>query len=1013
MKTPSLRLHCLACVCAIITGVFNCAARSFEAGGLNFNVLSEEDKTCSLTGATTLVSGELVIPATVRDESGVEFKVTTIAENAFGNNHDYTGDLVIPEGVTTIERWAFGYCSGFDGKLKLPSTLTEIGNTAFAGCAGFTGELILPAKLTKIGYSAFADCTGFTDSLTIPGGVAEIEPNAFSGCTGLSSKLLILNGVETIGEEAFSGCTGMTDTLALPATLKRIESRAFYKCGFTDSLALPGTLTFIGSYAFYECSGFTESLIIPDAVETIGYESFYGCTGFTNDLKLPAKLTTFETGAFNGCTGLSGELIIPEGVKTIGRDAFWGCTNLSGELKLPGSLTAIDDKAFYACRGLKGDLVIPAGVTTIGSSAFQSCDGFDGELTLPSSLESIGKNAFDGCTGLKGTLKIPDGVTFIGSGAFNRCRSLTGDLTLPSNLTSVADNLFYGCLGMNGTLTIPENITGIGAEAFNHCNNFKSIVMMHPLPPALGAQGFSEVAYANIPLHVPAENIEDYKEAEEWKNFANIEGFDIIPVTAIELDSVEATIARGEIFQLVAALTPDDATFKAIQWKSEDESIATVTPGGFVTGVSEGETTITATASSGVTATCALTVTKTVITASDIAVYPRRATIEVGDRLRLKAVIQPENTADKSVEWSVEDGSIATVSQEGLVTGVAVGETIVYATTANNKAAACTITVNPRIFQVTKLSVNPSAVTLEVEEKYELSVIYSPDYATDKTVVWISDDETIATVDEKGLITAVSPGETEITVTATNGVSATCKVTVKEKTVYADEVTLDKQTAAIEEDQTLQLTATLAPDTTTDKTVTWTSSETNVATVDENGLVKAILAGKTTITATAAGGAKATCALTVTAKFIEIETFAVSPEATTVELGKNLRLSAIITPYNATNKATAWSSDNEAVATVDGSGLVRGASLGTANITATAKNGMTSTCVITVIPATVGIAGVDGDESSEVKTEGSNIVAPAGSKVYDINGRRVAASNLAAGIYVVITPDGKAHKVKI
>ncbi len=1013
MKTPSLRLHCLACVCAIITGVFNCAARSFEAAGLNFDVISEEDKTCSLTGATTLLSGELVIPATVKDEEGVEFKVTTIAANAFGNNPDYTGDLVIPEGITSIERWAFGYCTGFDGKLTLPSTLTEIGNTAFAGCAGFTGELILPEKLTKIGYSAFADCIGFTDSLTIPGGVAEIEQKAFSGCTGLSSKLFILEGVETIGEDAFSGCTEMNDTLALPSTLKRIESRAFYKCGFTDSLALPENLTYIGSYAFYECSGFTKSLIIPDAVETIGYESFYGCTGFTNTLKLPSKLTTFETGAFNGCTGFSGELIIPEGIKTIGRDAFWGCTGLTGELNLPASLTTIDDKAFYACRGFKGNLVIPAGVTTIGSSAFQSCDGFDGELTLPSSLESIGKNAFDGCTGLKGNLKIPEGVTFIGSGAFNRCRSFTGDLRLPSNLTAVADNMFYGCLGLDGTLTIPENITEIGAEAFNHCNNFSSIIVNHPLPPTLGTQGFSKAAYYTIPLYVPVENIEDYKEAEEWKNFTNIEGFGIVAVTAIELDSVEATIAQGEILQLVATLSPDDATYKSIEWKSDDESIATVTAGGFVTGVNVGETVITATASSGVTATCALTVTETIITANGITVNPKRATIEVGDKLRLQAVIEPQNTADKSVVWSVDDESIATVSQEGLVTGVAAGETIVYATTANNIAAACTITVNPRIYQVTKLSINPAEVTLEVEEKYELSVIYSPDYATDRTVVWTSDDETIATIDDKGLITAVSPGETEVTATATNGVSATCKVTVKEKTVYADEVTLDQTTATIEEEQTLQLTATLAPETTTDNTVTWTSSETNVATVDENGLVTAKLAGKTTITATAAGGATATCALTVTAKFVEIETFAVSPEATTVELGKNLRLSTVITPYNATEKAVTWSSDNEEVATVDGSGLVRGASLGTANITATAKNGMTATCAITVIPATVGIAGVEGDDSTEVTTEGSSIIAPAGSKIYDINGRRVSGSNLAAGIYIVITPDGESHKIKI
>ena len=133
-------------------------------------------------------------------------------------------------------------------------------------------------------------------------------------------------------------------------------------------------------------------------------------------------------------------------------------------------------------------------------------------------------------------------------------------------------------------------------------------------------------------------------------------------------------------------------------------------------------------------------------------------------------------------------------------------------------------------------------------------------------MTWTSDNEEVATVDENGLVTAVSAGEANITATAVDGsgVTATCKVTIAPKLVTS--VTLDESELTIEKGFTEQLTATVAPDDADNLSLAWTSDNEEVATVDENGLVTAVGEGTATITATAndGSGVSASCVVTVT-----------------------------------------------------------------------------------------------------------------------------------------------------
>ncbi|WP_161595779.1 Ig-like domain-containing protein [Flavobacterium pectinovorum] len=165
-------------------------------------------------------------------------------------------------------------------------------------------------------------------------------------------------------------------------------------------------------------------------------------------------------------------------------------------------------------------------------------------------------------------------------------------------------------------------------------------------------------------------------------------------------------------------------------------------------------------------------------------------------------------------------------------------------------------------------------------------------------------------------------------------------------------VSVSPTTATVGLGSTQQLSATLAPANATNQNVTWTSSNTAVATVNATGLVSAVSAGTTTITVKTVDGNKtATSAITVAA--IPVASVSVTPATASLYAGNTQQLSATIAPANATNKTITWTSSNNAVATVNSSGLVTAVSAGTATITTTTQDGnKTATATITVNPNT-------------------------------------------------------------
>ena len=367
--------------------------------------------------------------------------------------------------------------------------------------------VIIEDGVTSIGSYAFYNCTGLT-SIEIPNSVTSIGEYAFSGCKSLTS-ITIPNSVTSIGYFAFSYCSSLT-SLTIPNSVTSIGIRAFDSCSSLTSITIPNSVTTIGDGAFDGCSSLT-SITIPNSVTSIGYQAFYNCSSLTS-ITIPNSVTSIGDWAFSGCSKLTSITVDSENPNYCDIDGVLFNKNKTTLIRYPEGKSATS-------------YTIPNSVTSIGWSAFAGCSSLT-SITIPNSVTSIGDNAFAGCSSLT-SITIPNSVTSIGNNAFYNCTGLTS-VTIPNSVTTIGEGAFYYCSTLT-SITIPNSVTSIGDWAFSGCSSLTSITCEAVVSPTLGG---NEVFYdvdKSIPLYVPAQSIDLYKAADQWKNFTNI-----LPIPDVE-----------------------------------------------------------------------------------------------------------------------------------------------------------------------------------------------------------------------------------------------------------------------------------------------------------------------------------------------------------------------------------------------------------------------------------------------------------------------------------------------
>ncbi len=471
-----------------------------------------------------------------------------------------------------------------------------------------------------------------------------------------------------------------------------------------------------------------------------------------------------------------------------------------------------------------------------------------------------------------------------------------------------------------------------------------------------------------------------------------------VEATEIILSKTETVLEKGKTETITATVKPDNTTDKTVTWTSGNEKIVTVTDG-VITAVGAGTAKIVASCGD-VTAECLVTVevpiTGIVLDKTELALENKITgdnTIYATDVI--EATIQPEDaTGDKEITWTSSDEQVVTV-KDGNVTAVSDGTAIITATTSNGKTATCNVTVTSTeikdLIAAEEITLDKTEGELEEGQTLQLTATITPEEATIKECNWSSSDETIATVNANGLVTAKKAGTATITVTTKDGseLSKKCEITVTPAKIAVTGITLDKISTQVQEGKLVQLVATVTPDNATVKDCEWTSSDEAIATVDANGLVTTKKAGKVTITVTTKDGSElsAKCEITVISAKVEVTGITLDKTSAETEEGKTVQLVATVTPDNATVKDCEWTSSDETVATVDVNGLVTAKQAGTAVITVTSKDNpeISAECTITITSVKApedgpAIKGEDGKEGWEViqdyveKTEEGSVV---------------------------------------
>ncbi|GKX67628.1 Ig-like domain-containing protein [Inconstantimicrobium mannanitabidum] len=514
----------------------------------------------------------------------------------------------------------------------------------------------------------------------------------------------------------------------------------------------------------------------------------------------------------------------------------------------------------------------------------------------------------------------------------NKTASCTVNVTIPVvnvqsvNLNKTADSLKVGATDSLVATVLPSNATN-KSVTWKSSNTAIAKVDANGKVTAVGA-GTAVIT---------ATTVDGNKTASCTVNVT----IPVINVQSVNLNKTADSLKVGATDSLVATVLPSNATNKSVTWKSSNTTIAKVDVNGKVTAVGAGIAVITATTVDGnKTASCTVNVTIPVINVQSVSLNKTTDTLIVGRTDTLKATINPSNATNSAVKWSSSNAKVVTVDQNGNIKAVAKGTAVITATTVDGqKVAKCNVTVNDPIVNVVSVSLNKTADTLIVGRTDTLKATINPSNATNSAVKWTSSNTKVVTVDQNGNIKAVGKGTAVITVTTVDGQKvAKCNVTVNNP-INVVSVSLNKTTDTLIVGRTDTLKATINQSNATNKAVKWTSSNTKVVTVDQNGNIKAVGKGTAVITVTTVDGQKvAKCNVTVNNP-INVVSVSLNKTTDTLIVGRTDTLKATINPSNATNKAVKWTSSNSKVVTVDQNGNIKAVAKGTAIITVTTVDG--------------------------------------------------------------------------
>lgn len=824
-------------------------------------------------------------------------------------------NLVIPDTIDGYTVVGIGRSAFENNKsvncVEMPDTITTIDGYAFANCTNLS-KVMLSDCLQKLEYSAFKNCSALK-SIYIPktittvgyyDGYTDSKAYPFVGCTNISD-VTFAEGITAIPNNLFA-YSGIS-MIKIPNTITTIQSNCFLGCTNLRTVDLPDTIVSIGASAFNGCSSLS-SINMPRKLESIGNYAFRDCMSLT-DIFIPKSLTNVDTYGYNyrcpfsGCVSLR-NVEFEEGITEIA----YGILGNAGvkEISIPDTVTKINEASFINCTQLT-KVEMPDSVTSIGTKSFSGCTSL-ADITLSKNLVSLGAYAFRKCTSLK-SINLPkklvdigyyDGMTSTSAYPFTDCNNLE-TYTYDDGATNIPNYVFANT-GLK-SIIIPKTIASIGVKAFSNCVQLSEVKIEDGISN-IGASAFANTNIENISLPDTVTVIGDYA----FSGCTNLE--------YVKLPNTRKNIVSHMFYNC--------SSLNGIELP---ETVTYIRESAFE--------------NSGLEA------------------------IELPNNVTTIENYAFKNTPLKSIALSDKLSSIGKEAFRNCdnLTSVVIPNTVTSLGTYifQDCDTLTDVQLGTGITQIPSYTFEHCDALEKITIPYSVTTIANNAFATCIAFNDITIPRATTSIDA----TAFSyPAKMTI-----NGVAGTYAETFANEQgikfvnneVKATTVKVNKSSITLNKGATERLSMSVSPDNFTDE-VSWKSTDTNVATVDNSGLVTAKGVGTATIKLTV-GDASASCKITV---LQPVTSISLNKTSLSLEAQETYKLNATIKPNDAANGSVEWSSSNKAVAIVDTKGNVTAISKGTATIAVKALDGsgISKTCTVTVTSDTYQISDVTNMQSN-------------------------------------------------
>ncbi|MDE5791256.1 MAG: leucine-rich repeat protein, partial [Muribaculaceae bacterium] len=744
-------------------------------------------------------------------------KVTFLYNHLFDGCINIT-KLSFPAGLTSVYSYALANCDGLtaldfpeqvislgscvcENDINLESVLFReepnnnlsftIGSWGFSNCPKLT-TLTFPAKTTSIGHFCFANDISlkeliFTDSpktLTLgSGALNQSVPDyniGFFGNSRLESLYIGRNITYTAspsyGYSPFYNQQFLTDVrfsqagtvtfchdyllygvnnckeLILPESLQTIGSRTFANMTILEGITIPNKVTEIGTYAFSEDKTLKYAKLSTSCPWL--KEGLFNSCDSLESIFIPAIVTKMDTRMFANCKSLASATF--EGNSDI-LEMGYGASNSNYGLFRDCPLETLNlDRwitydtnqpsyaPFYSIKELK-NLSLGENVGIIDKYMFAYCTGLE-ELYLPDTIESVGLWGFRGCSSLK-KVRFSEKLSQVSDFGFSECTSLD-NVIFPASMTSIADNSFSNCTSLktldlgkslmiigpsafknDGALEgieIPETLYGLGVEAFANCTSLPYVAIK--AISSVGRQAFEGctglqwVSLSEKTTSLGENSFAGCSDIKYIKSYAQLPPEGLV-------NFVESVPENGTLFV-------PESSLDYYQYSPTWENWLDIRP------------------------------LNDNVLVSSITLDKSEISFKATDTATLSVTVGADDATDKEIIWRTSDEQIASVDNDGIVTAIAVGEAIITALAADGSGikAECKVTVNPTL--VESIAINSATSSLKKGRTLELSASVAPATATNQEIIWSSSNPSIATVDDKGNVTAISAGDVNILATA-------------------------------------------------------------------------------------------------------------------------------------------------------------------------------------------------------------------------------------------------------